>query len=52
MKGFLTLATLVILVGTLVGGVIGVLLPKITTGLSTGALCALLISTVMNDGDI
>ena len=46
MKLFGVLLTTLVLMGALVGGVVGVLLPKISTGLSLGVLTSLFFSVV------
>ena len=46
MKGFLALATLVVAMGSVVGGVISVLIPKISSGVCVGVFVALFVSTV------
>ncbi len=46
MKLFGVMAGTLIGLGALVGGVIGVLLPKISTGVSLGLVTSVLISTV------
>ena len=40
------LLTVVVLAGALVGGVVGILLPKISTGLSLGVLLSLFFGVV------
>jgi hypothetical protein len=47
MKGFLALATFVVAIGSLVGGVISVLIPKISSGICIGVFLALIVSTVV-----
>lgn len=46
MKLFDVMANLLIAIGALVGGVAGILLPKVSMGLTLGTLLSLLISMV------
>jgi hypothetical protein len=46
MKLFGVLLTVLVLLGAVVGGVVGVLLPKISSGLALGFLCSLYLGVV------
>ena len=46
MKLFGVLLTTLVMMGALVGGVVGVLLPKISTGISLGVLSSLYLGVV------
>jgi hypothetical protein len=46
MKLFGVMLTTLVLMGALVGGVVGVLLPKISTGISLGVLMSLYLGVV------
>ena len=52
MRLFGVLLTVVVLAGALVGGVVGILLPKISTGLSLGVLLSLFVGVVSHKLDV
>jgi len=48
MKLFGVIASVVVAMGALVGGVVGILLPKVSSGFSLGVCMALILSMVGN----